>query len=58
MDRVFLTLMACALVTAQAGSQGQPAGAAQPEQVVRGGQLDGEDAGESRNGLYVTVDHR
>ena len=58
MHRVFLTLVACALVTAQAGSQGQPAGAAQPEQVVQGGQLDGEDAGESRNELYVPLDHR
>jgi glyoxylase-like metal-dependent hydrolase (beta-lactamase superfamily II) len=42
MHRTFLTLVACALVTAQAGSQGQPAGAAQPEQVVTT-KVDGTD---------------
>ena len=61
MHRIFLTLVACALVTAQAGSQGQPAGAAQPEQVVTT-KVDGTDnvytyrIGNSQSMFIVTND--
>ena len=61
MHRLFLTLVACALVTAQAGSQGQPAGAAQPEQVVTT-KVDGTDnvytyrIGNSQSMFIVTKD--
>ena len=61
MHRIFLTLVACALVTAQAGSQGQPAGVAQPEQVVTT-KVDGTDnvytyrIGNSQSMFIVTND--
>ena len=61
MHRLFLTLVACALVAAQAGSQGQPAAAAQPEQVVTT-KVDGTDnvytyrIGNSQSMFIVTKD--